>query len=647
MPSPAKIAPSETLKTFKYTFPPFPEVPEGVTIVPFEDFQECGIQVDLTGSADDGEVEKDGLGIPTIQLRVKHDTDISKTNPERVRKKEVRGGGFRKEWWEDWAEGEDLRNHGPYDVNVARIDRFHQAATDFQKYRKFPPMSTNVQWLWDQLRIFSGLLASTPVWHKVSDKTAEDADDFDDDFEDDDSGSKSVYQGGPGERRYPPRPRPRAPYDRYGKAATVVEDDEDIRKLLDDARAVKEDKLVVFLDNPARSIQVFLSSYMTYQGIIYADKNLTSAPHLLRFFVNYLLRNKVLPDKTCTRSLQQSLEVIDKAAVELPLTSKLAKVLPDVFGEACQGCWGGRGENPLDSGARAAVDADAAFESILKEENVEVIKLGADEGPMPETADAPDNVPETVTAAPETDAAAAASWENNGSAAETDWALPHPSSRPSLLSLLGPTALPLTHAPGIVESSVRRIKSVVMPLEANPNPNASATEDAEAVERVLEGRFARVVMAPWVDWDPESPARILRSSVGAVATPVIAPAVPDVPSSDSAPADADPPLGPGGLKPHALETDDITVLLDPEVARTLCVGIGLSGTWVQLARQVDLPAAAAPAEEDVNEENEAKLEKNPKPKKKKTLTKAQKERRGLRYWYLDEHMMVLPSYWLV
>ena len=47
-----------------------------------------------------------------------------------------------------------------------------------------------------------------------------------------------------------------------------MEDDEDIRKLLDEARAIKEDKLVAFLDNPARAIQVFLSSYMTYQGII-------------------------------------------------------------------------------------------------------------------------------------------------------------------------------------------------------------------------------------------------------------------------------------------------------------------------------------------------------------------------------------------
>ncbi|KAJ6464347.1 hypothetical protein C8R45DRAFT_498212 [Mycena sanguinolenta] len=647
MSSPAKIAPSESPKTFKYSFPPFPEVPEGVTIVLFKDFQECGIQVDMTGDGGDGEIEKDGLGIPTIQLRVKHDTDISKTNPERVRKKEARGAGFRKEWWEDWAEGEDLRNHGPYDVNVARVDRFHQAATDFHKYRKFPPMSTNVQWLWDQFRIFSGLLGSPPVWHKASEKADEDADDFEDDFEDDYSGSKSIHQGGPGERRFPPRPRPRAPYDRYGKPSAVVEDDEDIRKLLDEARAIKEDKLVAFLDNPAHAIQVFLSSYMTYQGIIYTDKNLTFAPHLLRFFVNYLLRNKVLPDKTCTRSLQQSLEVIDKAAVELPLTSKLAKILPDTFGEACQGCWGGRGENALDSVAWAAVDADAAFESILKEENVELIKLSADDALSPETTDAADSLPEPTPAGPESSAddtaAAAASWENNGSAPETDWALSPASSHPSLLSLLGPTVLPLTHAPGIVESSVRCIKSVVLPFpDVNPNPNANATEEAEAVERVLEGHFARVVMAPWVGWDSESPARILRSSVGAVATPAVAPAAPDA----AAPTDADLPRGPGGLKPHALETDDITVLLDPEVARTLCVGMGLKGTWVQLARQVDLTTAAA-VEEGANENENAMKEKNPKPKKKKTLTKAQKERRGLRYWYLDEHMMVLPSYWIV
>jgi hypothetical protein len=121
--NPPEIAPSpaaEKADGHKIRFPPFPTVPEGVTIIPFKDFKEHGIQV-VEG---EDEIELDGLGIPTVQLRVKHDTDFSKTNPNRKRKtaREMAATrpGFRKEWWEDWEEGEDLRNHGPYNAYALR-----------------------------------------------------------------------------------------------------------------------------------------------------------------------------------------------------------------------------------------------------------------------------------------------------------------------------------------------------------------------------------------------------------------------------------------------------------------------------------------------------------------------------------------------
>jgi hypothetical protein len=99
----------------RLTFPPFPPVPEGVTIVPFSKFKERGIQIFATEEGDD--VERDGLGIPTVDLRVKHDTDVCKT--ETKRKKRAKKAqqmlasavtpGARKEWWEHWMEAEDLR----------------------------------------------------------------------------------------------------------------------------------------------------------------------------------------------------------------------------------------------------------------------------------------------------------------------------------------------------------------------------------------------------------------------------------------------------------------------------------------------------------------------------------------------------------
>jgi hypothetical protein len=84
--------------------------------------------------------------------------------------------------------------------------------------------------------------------------------------EDSDQGTK-VNQGAPGAKRFPPRLRPRAPYELYGKTPVVVEGDDEIRVLLDAARTSKDDRLVDFLANPAHGIQVFLSSYMKNQGL--------------------------------------------------------------------------------------------------------------------------------------------------------------------------------------------------------------------------------------------------------------------------------------------------------------------------------------------------------------------------------------------
>ncbi|KAJ7455821.1 hypothetical protein FB451DRAFT_639097 [Mycena latifolia] len=618
----------------KFRFPPFPEVPEGVTIISFKDFKEHGIQV---FQADD-DIERDGLGIPTIPLRVKHDTDVSKTNPNRTKKsaKELKGQVFRKEWWEDWAEGEDLRNHGPYNDNIASGDRLHQAASDFQKYRKFPPAYTNVQALWDQFRIFAGLLGTTPVWQKASEKGAENADADISDDESDAGDAASGSRGAPGEKRFPPRPRPRAPYELFGKEPVIVEDNEDIRGLLDAARASKEDRLVDFLSDPGRGIQVFLSSYMKNQGLCWAERNLTNAPHVLRFFVEYVLRNKVLPDKTSDRSLRAALEIIDVAGAELPLTAKVSKLLPDDFSLACQNCWGRKGETYVDPSESGSDGDAAAFEAILKDENVEVIKPEDMPPPPPaaegDDADAAVNEGEGEgegeggsgawgeTAEYDPSSFKGDDMWGSGEPPEDAWA---PPARPALLALLGPTALPLTHAPGVVEWSVRRIKAIVPPPQIPTKPVAGAEDawaaDPEAVERELEARMHRVVLTPWAGWDGAaelSLPRILRSSVGATA--------PDA-ASDAAPAA---PVG--ALKPHDMLADDITLLVDPTLAGMLRVGMGVGGTWVQLARVQD----SAEAAEGV------------KPKKKKALTKAQKERRGLRYWYTDELMSVLPSYWI-
>ena len=103
----------------KLTFPPFPQLLEGSTLPAFKDFQSSGIQM-FSG---DNDVEIDGLGIQTVEMRTKHETDAIKTGnrkgTKRVRKAaaaaqreaaEARGEPVKKlTWWEEWEESEDLR----------------------------------------------------------------------------------------------------------------------------------------------------------------------------------------------------------------------------------------------------------------------------------------------------------------------------------------------------------------------------------------------------------------------------------------------------------------------------------------------------------------------------------------------------------
>jgi len=147
-PGAASPVPAPEAPTIRY--PPFPPVPSGVTILPYKQFKEHGIQI--FGSEPDGTgIEIDGLGIPTIELRVPHATDECKTDTKRKKRKNGDDDekGKRKElteeekikreilkkdpvaraqeqkrqrlllfakkqWYDQWAEGEDLRGTRTY-----------------------------------------------------------------------------------------------------------------------------------------------------------------------------------------------------------------------------------------------------------------------------------------------------------------------------------------------------------------------------------------------------------------------------------------------------------------------------------------------------------------------------------------------------
>lgn len=152
---------------FFVRFPPFPSVPPGVHIVPFKEFKELGICVsagpdEVTHNGDQelvirypGEREIDALGVQTVMLRKRHDTDAAKTNgrkkmqkrleEERLRREEERqreweesdagetgtewnGSGIAstnkrrkldtKPWYEEWEVNEESRFMGPLNLWV-------------------------------------------------------------------------------------------------------------------------------------------------------------------------------------------------------------------------------------------------------------------------------------------------------------------------------------------------------------------------------------------------------------------------------------------------------------------------------------------------------------------------------------------------
>lgn len=93
------------------TFPPFPKAPEGVIIMPFKEFKEGGICVEP--GPDDAEV--DTLGIPTVPIKVRHDTDWCKSKTKRKRKAESLNSKKKSKptvqrlWWEQWEDAEAVR----------------------------------------------------------------------------------------------------------------------------------------------------------------------------------------------------------------------------------------------------------------------------------------------------------------------------------------------------------------------------------------------------------------------------------------------------------------------------------------------------------------------------------------------------------
>ncbi|KAK0207070.1 hypothetical protein DFS33DRAFT_1382149 [Desarmillaria ectypa] len=612
--------PSEKLSStdFEIRFPPFPQPPEGVKIIPFKDFKEVGILKETTDR-----IERDALQIPTVALKSAHATDVCKTNAQNhgrdIKKSHSRAGGGKREWWNDWEDMEKRFQPGGYDERRSPQDRIHQAASDFIRARR--PIPQKVNEIWDQIQLYLGLLQSPPIWHKTDpNKPSKDEEEDDDGFDDEEmpqikTGTVETSQNASIPKK---KPRPRPPYENYGKEPHQVENDEQIQELLAASKDAKNDKLLDFFENPAKSITIFLSYYMINQGFHFDDDKLIIFPRVLGFFVKYLIVNNVWPE--CKASLDRSQNIIDIACQELICTSKISKVLPDVPNHAFRDYWNinpdvfygdssPNDDSDLDKpeAKRLKVDPEAVaeFEQSLKDANLDLIK--------PEDADV--FMKEAIAAEESGAWGSGSKWGVDDDAAPAsqggwddstvqDWNFL--TDRPGLMALFGPTALPVTHTTGIVEQSMRRITTIIPPPKDSPALPHAKDPSAEAVEAELGRRFTKVVLSPW-----------LGSKTGND-EPTISPlSKGPVLGKDDIETD----VPPSGAKPHNPWKDDITILVGEDAAKELRVGMGLGGSWIQMARQQDFESQGD------------------KKKKKKKGKKSDD-----RFWYLCSLMTVLTSY---
>jgi len=90
-------------------FPPFPEIPEGVSIIPFSQFPLKGIKKRVVPDPDHPDL--DGHGRPTVRLKVAHaSTSSDKWKKKKRRLGEGDDGVVRRYvWYEEWAKDEDSR----------------------------------------------------------------------------------------------------------------------------------------------------------------------------------------------------------------------------------------------------------------------------------------------------------------------------------------------------------------------------------------------------------------------------------------------------------------------------------------------------------------------------------------------------------
>ncbi|KAL1716967.1 hypothetical protein EV715DRAFT_204104 [Schizophyllum commune] len=392
-------------------FPPFPQPPEGRTIIPFSQFKERGIK----RNCGEANPEIDILGIPTVAIggpKWDREMDECKTRSlfqkhTGVRVPRTRPAHMSREWYKEWEATEASRRvYTSFDTTISPQDRFLDASQAFYNTRRnlWPAVEnkTSIYDMWMQVGIFTGLRYAPPIWQRTDQPEPEDSD---------------------SDAEAPPKFKKRVhhlPYAVWGEP-TKVSSDEEVQALIAGAKRRKVEKLDAFLADPARGTAVFLSSHMIDQAFIYYKHLLDGTPQLLRFFYEFVLRENVFREPELRAGFERAVEVTKRAFIDLPATSVLSHILPDRFGDSCKRLFALPAADPVD-----------VLDELMKGGAVLTEDIDVDQW------DATDD------------------WEGTPSAGRE----PEPDPLPEILGDELAKKLPSSYMRGSSESSMRRIVSV-------------------------------------------------------------------------------------------------------------------------------------------------------------------------------------------
>ncbi|TFK46928.1 hypothetical protein OE88DRAFT_1666724 [Heliocybe sulcata] len=268
------------------------------------------------------------------------------------------------------------------------------------------------------------------------------------------------------------------------------------------------DRLQLFIWDPRTSIALFLSSIWFDNGWQNKRDWCRDAPLLISFYVDFLLRVGFHAEEAGIQELESARALLDSARTELPQTLVIARALR---------CSVSRGLKELWADQHGASSAQPTAQS---------------------------SVPQNWAELAFDDAA---------------WFKPDPGAMP-LISLLGPTTLPLTHTLGLVETSTRRIVSILPPKSSTSGRNNGVDEE-------LAHHLGQVILAPW-GLPPDDCSHIMPPTTSMR-------------------------HGSHGPTCHNPNRGAITVLVEPPVLNALIVGMGLSATFAQI-----IPHASEESERD-------------------------------------------------